>query len=239
MKKKMAIALIMVLVFSNSMVAFGAETSKKTRVKKKNGDEYWSKYNINEDNIDGTNISNDNTSNNDKQQVTANYSLDTTQVYCVDIKWGNMQFTYSKSEGASWDPSNHTYGTGTGDWASVTNGGNCVTIENHSNDKIYATVDCKFNTQYSGLSSTILQTSVCNQHSSFTQYTDATETHYALPAYLVIESAVGKGNTWDTGQPIGQVQLEIDGDPGVALSSTEIGSVTVDITDFKPEPVSK
>ena len=60
-----------------------------------------------------------------------------------------------------------------------------------------------------------------------------------MPAYLKIESAVGKGNTCATGQPMGQVQLDIDGDTGVALSSTEIGSVTVGITYIQPEPVTK
>ena len=156
-------------------------------------------------------------------------------VYCVDITWGNMQFTYYKSEGLSWDPSNYTYGTGTDIWNIVTGGGNCVTIENHSNDKIYATVDCEFNAKYSGLRGTILQTSDSNQSSTFTSYTNETETHYGLPAYLTIESAVGIGNTWETGQPTGQVQLDIDGDTGGALSDTEMGSVTVGITSIQPE----
>lgn len=47
----------------------------------------------------------------------------------------------------------------------------------------------------------------------------------------MVESAVGKRITYNTGLPTGRVQFDITGDPGEALSNTTIATITVAISD--------
>ena len=59
-------------------------------------------------------------------------------VYSVDITWGNMEFTYSAGSGPTWDPMTHTSKAGgTGGWS---HNGNTVTVTNHSNTEVTATL---------------------------------------------------------------------------------------------------
>lgn len=67
MKKKMAIVLILVLVFSNSMVAFGSI------------------------------VSNANGSDSKNVTATYDATLSGTPKYSVDISWGNLSFTYTNN----------------------------------------------------------------------------------------------------------------------------------------------
>lgn len=76
--------------------------------------------------------------------VTGNYvagsSSDT--VYSVDVQWGAMEFTYTAASQGQWNPTDHQYdsdGTTTGSWTCADGAGD-ITVTNHSNQKITATV---------------------------------------------------------------------------------------------------
>ena len=60
------------------------------------------------------------------------------KVYSVDITWGDMAFTYT-AEAGIWDPTNHTYTDAKGGaWAVDKDGGNTITVTNHSNTDVTA-----------------------------------------------------------------------------------------------------
>lgn len=61
-------------------------------------------------------------------------------VFGVDVEFGSMEFTYTDAKQGTWNPENHTY-TGAADaaWSCVANA-NKVTVTNHSNVAITATV---------------------------------------------------------------------------------------------------
>ena len=205
MKKKMAIVLSMILIVSNSMVVFGRTINAVTD--------------------DGSTP--EVVENADSKEVTASYSTDSTVIYNVDISWGNMQYTYSKAN-TTWDPGTHTYGTGTGSW-SVTNfeTDDAVTVGNHSNAKIYATFNCSFESTYSNLQGQFIIIDAQNS-SDNTTWVSSDNT-----LKLEVQSAVNRGTTFtskDKGLPQGMVRFKIDGDPGIALTNTKIGTITVTIS---------
>ena len=73
--------------------------------------------------------------------VTGNYvrTGEPANVYCVDIVWGDMEYTYS-APAKTWDPESHSYKeTETGSW-SCGSGSDTVTVINHSNIEIKAEV---------------------------------------------------------------------------------------------------
>lgn len=80
----------------------------------------------------------------ESKEVTISYSAgDTETVYSVDITWDSMAFTYYADDKKTWDPETHTWtvdGTG-GTWTNE-NGDKTsyITVTNHSNAKIKATV---------------------------------------------------------------------------------------------------
>lgn len=62
----------------------------------------------------------------------------TATVYSVDITWGAMQFIYTESGSMTWNPSNHTYTDSTTvGWTAT---GNTVTVVNHSNASVTASL---------------------------------------------------------------------------------------------------
>lgn len=79
-----------------------------------------------------------------------NFELDVTarvekytnvpEVYCVDIMWENLTFTYTERETKEWDYLTHTYKT-----VSLGKGWDrteaLITVTNHSNAEVFATVE--------------------------------------------------------------------------------------------------
>lgn len=66
----------------------------------------------------------------------------------VDIIWDSMEFTYTAASQGEWNPDTHSYGTGTaGGWS--TNKSN-ITIKNHSNVEVTATLSWKQNEAITG-----------------------------------------------------------------------------------------
>lgn len=75
--------------------------------------------------------------------VTATYRADSSggaggTVYSVDITWGDMAFTYT-AEAGIWDPTTHkTTDAEGGVWTVDKEGGNTITVTNHSNTGVTA-----------------------------------------------------------------------------------------------------
>lgn len=75
--------------------------------------------------------------------VKATYRADSSggaggTVYSVDITWGDMAFTYT-AEAGIWDPATHkTTGAEGGVWTVDSEGGNTITVTNHSNTGVTA-----------------------------------------------------------------------------------------------------
>lgn len=57
-------------------------------------------------------------------------------VFCVDIEWANMTFTYHAQKDPVWDPVNHIYSEPVAAWWE---GEGSITVTNHSNTLISAT----------------------------------------------------------------------------------------------------
>ena len=81
-------------------------------------------------------------------------------VYSVDITWGNMAFTYSDGSGSTWDPMTHTSKAGgTGGWS---HNGNTVTVTNHSNTEVTATLAYASTEGFKGISGSFGNKSTMN-----------------------------------------------------------------------------
>ena len=62
-------------------------------------------------------------------------------VYKVDVEWGVMEFTYHEAGTNKWNPQTHQYELDTdGSWSSQ---GNTVTVKNHSNTAVTASLSFK------------------------------------------------------------------------------------------------
>lgn len=138
--------------------------------------------------------------------VKATYRADSSggaggTVYSVDITWGDMAFTYT-AEAGIWDPTNHTYTDAKGGaWAVDKEGGNTITVTNHSNADVTAVFSYAAASSFEGISG------------SFDN------------ASLALESAVG---TEVANAPKGTAALTLNGplDSNTPANAT-IGTITV------------
>ena len=124
------------------------------------------------------------------------------KVYSVDITWGDMAFTYT-AEAGIWDPANHTYTGAEGGAWTVDNkdGGNTITVTNHSNTDVTAVFSYAAASSFEGISG------------SFDN------------ASLALKSAVG---TEVANAPTGTAALTLTGALGSdTTANTTIGTITV------------
>lgn len=124
-----------------------------------------------------------------------------TKVYNVDITWGNMAFTYT-AEAGIWDPTTHkTTGAEGGAWTVDKEGGNTITVTNHSNTDVTAVFSYAAAEGFTGISGTFDNAS------------------------LALKSAVG---TEVANAPKGTAALTLDGplDSNTPANAT-IGTITV------------
>ena len=138
--------------------------------------------------------------------VTATYRADSSggaggTVYSVDITWGDMAFTYT-AEAGIWDPTTHkTTGAEGGVWKVDKEGGNTITVTNHSNTDVTAAFNYAPAEGFTGISG------------SFDN------------ALLNLPTAVG---TAVEAAPKGTASLSLDGAlDSAATTSTKIGTITV------------
>lgn len=176
MKKKTALVLTLAMVFSLAPLSAYADTIDK---------------------VNGTAT----------HEVKATYKADSSggaggTVYNVDIAWGDMAFTYTAAAG-TWDPANHTYTGAEGGVWTVDNkdGGNTITVTNHSNADVTAVFSYAAAEGFTGISG------------SFDN------------ASLALKSAVG---TEVANAPSGTAALTLDGALGSdTTANTTIGTITV------------
>ena len=123
------------------------------------------------------------------------------KVYSVDITWGDMAFTYT-AEAGIWDPANHTYtGAEGGAWTVDKDGGNTITVTNHSNADVTAVFNYAAAEGFTGISGSFDKDS------------------------LDLKSAVG---TEVANAPTGTAALTLTGALGSdTTANTTIGTITV------------
>lgn len=122
-------------------------------------------------------------------------------VYSVDITWGDMAFTYT-AEAGIWDPTTHkTTGAEGGVWKVDKEGGNTITVTNHSNTDVTAAFSYAAASGFDGI------------RGSFDKES------------LALKTAVG---TEVANAPSGTAALTLDGALGSdTTANTTIGTITV------------
>lgn len=175
MKKKTALVLTLAMVFSLAPVSAYADTITS---------------------VSGT----------ASHDVKATYRADSSggaggTVYSVDITWGDMAFTYT-AEAGIWDPATHkTTDAEGGVWTVDNEGGNTITVTNHSNTGVTAAFSYAADTGFEGITGTFDNAS------------------------LNLESAVG---TAVDEAPNGTAALSLSGALGsTTADNTKIGTITV------------
>lgn len=138
--------------------------------------------------------------------VTATYRADSSggaggTVYSVDITWGDMAFTYT-AEAGIWDPTTHkTTDAEGGVWTVDKEGGNTITVTNHSNTDVTAAFNYAPASGFEGISGSFDKES------------------------LALKTAVG---TEVANAPSGTAALTLDGALGSdTTANTTIGTITV------------
>lgn len=78
----------------------------------------------------------------------------TSTVYYVDITWGSMEFTYTDAAKGTWNPQDHTYDNSTAAAWSCADGANKITVTNHSNAPVKATLKYETATGFDAITGT-------------------------------------------------------------------------------------
>jgi len=162
-------------------------------------------------------------------------------VYSVDVEWGVMTFRYEKS---SWDAENHVAKPGAG-WVvydnvndkvlgKVQNAINRITVTNHSNAEVYATLSYAGNDGYTDIGG------------GFTKSADDAETVFteaaaSAPAYLTLATADNdKGGEGIGQETVGTAYFmpegigTTDGTVNDISQWTKIGKITVSLLTEAP-----
>lgn len=71
--------------------------------------------------------------------VEGEYTSQPETIYSVEISWGNMEFQYEMN--GSYNPSTHDYNSTSSDIWNIGDMGNIITVKNHSNTDISATLN--------------------------------------------------------------------------------------------------
>ena len=131
--------------------------------------------------------------------VTATYRADSSggaggTVYSVDITWGDMAFTYT-AEAGIWDPATHkTTGAEGGVWKVDKEGGNTITVTNHSNTDVTAAFSYAAASGFEGISGSFDKESLALKTAVGTEVANAP----SGTAALTLDGAVGSDTTANT-----------------------------------------
>lgn len=139
----------------------------------------------------------------DQADVTGTYvpGSATDTIYRVDITWGSMEFTYTDAAEGTWNPQEHKYDGATDAAWTCADGANKVTVTNHSNAAVKATLSYSAATGFEAVSGS---------------FDNAT---------ITLATAVG---TAKDNAPTGSAMLTLTGAlPKNTTAGTTIGSVTV------------
>ena len=131
--------------------------------------------------------------------VTATYRADSSggaggKVYSVDITWGDMAFTYTAAAGI-WDPTTHkTTGAEGGAWTVDKEGGNTITVTNHSNADVTAVFNYAAAEGFTGISGSFDKESLALKTAVGTEVANAP----TGTAALTLTGALGSDTTANT-----------------------------------------
>ena len=124
-------------------------------------------------------------------------------VYHVDITWGSMEFTYTDASEGTWNWETHSYDGATAAAWSCASGANKITVTNHSNADVKATLTYNKAPDFEGITGTF-DTSVFNLATAVgTDFDEAP----AATAYLTLSGALSKDTT--PGTTIGTVTVTL------------------------------
>lgn len=83
---------------------------------------------------------------NPSHDVLASYvGSETTNIVSVDLSWGSFEFVYHEENPGTWDPETHQYYGGTKSKWTCEDSANVLTITNHSNVAVKATLTYRSN----------------------------------------------------------------------------------------------
>ena len=135
--------------------------------------------------------------------VKATYTTDTSggtggTVYSVDIAWGDMAFTYTAAAGV-WDPKTHTTTSSTGGvWTVNNTDGDKITVTNHSNTAVTATINYTPASGYEGITGSFDKTSLDLATAVGTEVSNAPKATAALSLDGALDSATAANTTIGT-----------------------------------------
>lgn len=84
----------------------------------------------------------------------SNTDTEADKVYSVEVAWGSMAFTYSEGT-LKWNPESHEYTNLNAGWKHKGEGANEVTVINHSNAELRATVSAVMDEGYTGINPSV------------------------------------------------------------------------------------
>ncbi|MCD8115533.1 MAG: hypothetical protein LUE21_00140 [Oscillospiraceae bacterium] len=126
-------------------------------------------------------------------------------VYSVDIAWGSMEFTYTGATEGAWSTTSHDYENAKEAAWSCTEGANVVTVTNHSNAPISATLDYTANDGYAGIKGVFDQDTLSLKSAVGTSPNEAPTATTTLTLTGALDSATADKVT------IGTVKITITG----------------------------
>lgn len=142
--------------------------------------------------------------------VEGEYTSQSETIYSVEISWGNMEFQYELN--GSYNPSTHDYNSTSSDIWNIGAKGNIITVKNHSNIDISATLN------YSKTLNTVTGT--------FKDSTAGGKVKNTLKA----KTAIG---TQRANPPSDSAYLQLNGNPGENYKNSNgivLGEITVKIS---------
>lgn len=144
---------------------------------------------------------------------TATPMADAETVYKVDVSWGSMQFAYNAGAVTkTWNPNTHSYDevpAGPGVWSNE-EGANKVTVTNHSNIALAATVEANISEQFKEMLSVQVTGGTIN----------------------LDDASAGASTTVAGSASSGSAEVAISGEfAGTAGNNTVVGTVTLTIAD--------
>lgn len=126
------------------------------------------------------------------------------EIYRVDIEWGSMTFTYTDASQGTWNPQEHKYdGEVKAAW-SCKEGANKITVTNHSNAPVKATLAYNKEPGFDDIDGTLSISSLDLATAVGTKFDEAPN----ASAFLTLSGALSKDTT--SGATIGTVTVTLE-----------------------------
>jgi len=119
---------------------------------------------------------------------------ETQEIVSVEVKWGEMKFTYSPVAKGTWDPENHKYENG--QEAKWSCSGNDITVTSHSNVPLTATLKYTSADEFDGITGKFVNTQNAEFNNNTMDIPTAEGTEVENPptvtAYLILDGVLDK-----------------------------------------------